>query len=206
VPLEVDTPSGPARITLSRPEPSRGLVLLGHGAGGGIEAPDLQAVAEALLDAGIAIGLVEQPYRVAGRRGPARAPSIDIALLATVAAVRGVDEPLVLGGRSSGARVACRTAVQAGAVGVLALAFPLHPPWRPEATRLPELVDAGVPALVVQGEKDPFGSAAVITADLADAATARPITVLPVAGADHSLTKPLDLATIVDWTRRALTA
>ncbi|HSP36943.1 MAG TPA: alpha/beta family hydrolase [Frankiaceae bacterium] len=206
---EIETPYGPARVTLTRPDGSgsspateqrsRGLVLLGHSAGGGIDAPDLQSVAAALTEADVAVGLVEQPYRVAGRRGPAGAPSIDVALLAVVDAVRRADEPLVLGGRSSGARVACRTARTAAAAGVLALAFPLRPPWRPEATRLPELTGTGVPALVVQGERDRFGGAAQLEAELAHAPTEAPVAVLPVPGADHSLTKPLDLPRIVDW-------
>lgn len=164
---EIDTPRGPARVTLhaAGPGPARGLLLLGHGAGGGIGAPDLVAATAAATAAGFDVGLVEQPYRVAGRRAPAPAGHLDEAWLAVAAAMRrtgrtgrtGPDVPLVQGGRSSGARVACRTAAATGAVGVLCLAFPLHPPGKPERTRLPELAGAGVPALVVQGRNDRFG-------------------------------------------------
>lgn len=154
--VEVDTPRGPATVTLHRAASPRGLLLLGHGAGGGITAPDLVAATGAALDAHVDVGLVEQPYRVAGRRAPAPATHLDEAWLAVVEAVRG-PLPLVQGGRSSGARVACRTAAAAGAVGVLCLAFPLVPGGRPEKTRQPELDGAGVPVLVVQGRNDRFG-------------------------------------------------
>jgi predicted alpha/beta-hydrolase family hydrolase len=214
VPLEIETPHGPARVTLTRPDRSRsgarrpgGLVLLGHSAGGGIDAPDLQAVAGALLEADVAVGLIEQPYRVAGRRGAVRAPVLDTGLLAVVAAVREPGEPLVLGGRSSGARVACRTAGDAGACGVLALAFPLRPPWRPEATRLPELLGCRTPVLVVQGDRDQFGGAGQVKEALSAADPVRSdITLLPVPGADHGLKKPLDLASIRTWILQRLSA
>jgi predicted alpha/beta-hydrolase family hydrolase len=141
-------------------EPGRGLVLLGHGAGGGIDAPDLVAVRDGLAQDGWQVGLVEQPYRVAGRRAPAPAARLDEAWTAVVAALAtGAGRPVVVGGRSSGARVACRTARTVGAVGVVCLGFPLHPPGRPERSRAHEL-DAGVPVLVVQGDHDPFGTAA----------------------------------------------
>jgi predicted alpha/beta-hydrolase family hydrolase len=155
---EVGTPHGPARVTLHRVDDARGLLLLGHGAGGGVTAPDLRTAAAAARAAGLDVGLVEQPYRVAGRRAPAPAGQLDAAWLAVVEAVRpaGAD-PLLVGGRSSGARVACRTATAAGAVGVLCLAFPVHPPGRPEKHRLAELALPTVPVLVVQGERDPFG-------------------------------------------------
>jgi uncharacterized protein len=164
-------------------------------------------VAGVLNEAGVAVGLVEQPYRVAGRRGAVRAPALDTAMLAVVAAVREADEPLVLGGRSSGARVACRTAGPADAAGVLALAFPLRPPWRPEATRLPELLGCSTPVLVVQGERDRFGGAEQVDDALVTAEQVRgDITLLPVVGADHGLKKPLDLETIRDWILRHLTS
>ncbi|MBN9737656.1 MULTISPECIES: alpha/beta family hydrolase [unclassified Pseudonocardia] len=156
----IDTPRGPARVTWhpSTSGPARALLLLGHGAGGGIGAPDLVAATAAATAAGCDVGLVEQPYRVAGRRAPAPAGHLDEAWLAVAAAVRkDGDLPLLQGGRSSGARVACRTAAATGAAGVLCLAFPLHPPGRPERTRLPELDGAGVPVLVVQGRSDRFG-------------------------------------------------
>jgi predicted alpha/beta-hydrolase family hydrolase len=134
--------------------------VLGHGAGGGVGAPDLKAATEAALGAGVSVALVEQPYRVAGRRSPAPAHQLDAAWTAVVDHLRGAELenlPLVTGGRSAGARVACRTAAATGARGVLCLAFPLHPPGRPEKTRLPELEAVAVPVLVVQGESDPFG-------------------------------------------------
>jgi predicted alpha/beta-hydrolase family hydrolase len=134
----------------------RALLVLGHGAGGGVTAPDLVVATQVANDAGIAVALVEQPYRVAGRRSPAPAKQLDAAWVAVVDALRG-DVPLLAGGRSSGARVACRTAAATGAAGVLCLAFPVHPPGRPEKTRLPELDAVEVPVLVVQGERDPFG-------------------------------------------------
>lgn len=132
-------------------------LVLGHGAGGGVDAPDLQAVREVALELGYGVALVEQPYRVAGRRSPAPAHQLDAAWLAVIEALDPIGGPLIVGGRSSGARVACRTAARAGADGVLCLAFPLHPPGRPEKTRLGELEAVEVPVLVVQGERDPFG-------------------------------------------------
>lgn len=155
-PIDVPTPHGPARVTRHDAAEPRALLLLGHGAGGGITAPDLVAATRVALDTGVSVGLVEQPYRVAGRRAPAPAAQLDAAWLAVVAAQRG-NLPVLVGGRSSGARVACRTATEVGAVGVLCLAFPEHPPGRPEKTRLPELALPTVPILVVQGKGDPFG-------------------------------------------------
>lgn len=159
-PVEIETPHGPARVTRHEADEPRALLLLGHGAGGGISAPDLLAATRVALEAGVSVGLVEQPYRVAGRRAPAPAAQLDAAWLAVVAAQRSARRdglPLLFGGRSSGARVACRTATEGGAVGVLCLAFPEHPPGRPEKTRLPELLAPTVPILVVQGANDPFG-------------------------------------------------
>jgi predicted alpha/beta-hydrolase family hydrolase len=153
---DIDTPHGPARAHLHEVEAPRALLVLGHGAGGGVTAPDLVLATKVANEEGISVALVEQPYRVAGRRSPAPAKQLDAAWLAVVEALRG-DAPLLTGGRSAGARVACRTAAEAGAVGVLCLAFPVHPPGRPEKTRLPELDAVEVPVLVVQGERDPFG-------------------------------------------------
>ena len=135
-------------------------LVLGHGAGGGVEAPDLVGAAKAARSAGLSVALVEQPYRVAGRRSPAPANQLDAAWIAVVSQLR--DDPLrglriVTGGRSLGARVACRTAEEVGAAAVLCLAFPVHPPGRPEKSRLSELDAVQVPVLVVQGESDPFG-------------------------------------------------
>ncbi len=158
----VATPSGPAQIDIDRPDGvPRGLLVLGHGAGGGIDAVDLIAARDAALALGIAVVRVTQPYRVAGRRAPAPAARLDEAFLAAVAAARRrrhLDAvPLITGGRSSGARVACRTAAAASADAVLALAFPVHPPGKPEKSRLDELNSVTVPVLVVQGDRDPFG-------------------------------------------------
>jgi uncharacterized protein len=152
----VETPHGPARVHLRRAEGARAALVLGHGAGGGVTAPDLVAATEAALAEGISAALVEQPYRVAGRRSPAPARQLDAAWLAVVEHF-ALDVPVVVGGRSLGARVACRTAAETGAIAVLCLAFPLHPPRRPEASRLAELEAVSVPVLVVQGERDPFG-------------------------------------------------
>jgi uncharacterized protein len=154
--VEVETPHGPARTHLHAVEAPRALLVLGHGAGGGVTAPDLVAATKAAQEAAVSVVLVEQPYRVAGRRSPAPAHQLDAAWLAVVEHLRG-DVPLLAGGRSSGARVACRTAGETGAIGVVCLAFPVHPPGRPEKSRLDELDAVEVPVLVVQGERDPFG-------------------------------------------------
>jgi len=132
--------------------------VLGHGAAGGIDAVDLLAVRGAALEAGVAVARVAQPYRVAGKRLPPAPPALDEAWLIAVARCRtwAGAVPLIVGGRSSGARVACRTARALDATGVLALAYPLHPPGRPEATRAGEL-DPSVPTLVINGDRDPFG-------------------------------------------------
>jgi predicted alpha/beta-hydrolase family hydrolase len=157
---EYATPRGPALVAVARPTgPAKSLLVLGHGAGGGVDAPDLVAVSHAARDHGVIVAKITQPYRVAGRRAPAPAAHLDEAWVAAVTAIRvGPDAklPLIVGGRSSGARVACRTAVATGASGVLALAFPLHPPGRPERSRDLEL-RTGVPTLVVNGDRDPFG-------------------------------------------------
>jgi predicted alpha/beta-hydrolase family hydrolase len=158
--LDIDTPHGPARAHVTKVRGAGGAVVLGHGAGGGVGAPDLVLAAEVAQAAKLSVALVEQPYRVAGRRSPAPAPQLDTAWIAVVEhlkaePLKGV--PLVCGGRSSGARVACRTAADTGAVAILCLAFPLHPPGRPAATRLDELDAVSVPVLVVQGASDPFG-------------------------------------------------
>jgi predicted alpha/beta-hydrolase family hydrolase len=159
--IVVDTPRGEARVTVEAADgPPRSLLVLGHGAGGGVDAPDLAAVARAVVAAGVTVARVTQPYRVAGRRTPPAALVLDEAWAAVVTALRaedGVAElPLVLGGRSSGARVACRTARALGAVGVVALAFPLHPPGRPDVSRAEE-IDPDVPTLIINGDRDPFG-------------------------------------------------
>jgi uncharacterized protein len=136
-------------------------LVLGHGAGGGIDSPDLVGAMQAARSAGLSVALIEQPYRVAGKRTPAPAKQLDAAWIAVVSQLRagplsGV--PTLTGGRSAGARVACRTAAKTDSVGVLCLAFPLHSPGRPEKSRLPELEAVTVPILVVQGDSDPFGT------------------------------------------------
>ncbi|MET3986007.1 alpha/beta family hydrolase [Streptomyces sp. PvR034] len=156
----VDTPAGGARITWHPAARPRLVLAVGHGAGGGIEARDLVALAAALPARGITVALVEQPWRVAGKKVAAAPKVLDTGWRALWPALGGPGLPVVAGGRSAGARVACRTAAELGAVGVLALAFPLHPPGRPEKTRLAELLGAGRPTLVVQGGRDPFGGPA----------------------------------------------
>lgn len=193
---EVVTPVGPARVTVS-PGTGRGALLLGHGAGGGLGAPDLVAATHEALAAGLTVVGVEQPYRVAGRRNVAPVDQLDAAWLAVVADVRahGQEGPLVFGGRSSGARVACRTAGAGGAAAVLCLAFPLRPPGRPERTRLPELAAPEVPVLVVQGARDAFG--------VPEPAPGRELVLLR---GDHSLKadRPALRAAVAGWLERVL--
>ncbi|MEE6280909.1 alpha/beta hydrolase family protein [Georgenia sunbinii] len=179
--LVIPTSVGEARVHLRGAPDPRGVMLLGHGAGGGVAAPDLQVGSRVALSLGWAVALVEQPYRVAGRRAPAPARQLDAAWteIVTVVAERFVGLPLVVGGRSSGARVACRTATAAGAVAVLCLAFPLQTPRRPDRpSRLPELEAVEVPVLVVQGERDAFG--------MPPEGPGRRVVVVP---GDHSLKK-----------------
>jgi predicted alpha/beta-hydrolase family hydrolase len=160
----IDTPVGEARVEIRAATTSRLTLILGHGAGGGIGARDLEALADALPDGGVTVVRVEQPWHVAGRRVAAPPPTLDIAW-STVLGALDVPGPLVVGGRSAGARVACRTAAALGAVGCVALAFPLHPPGRPEKSRLAELTGTGVPTLVLQGDRDAFGGPDAFPAD-----------------------------------------
>jgi predicted alpha/beta-hydrolase family hydrolase len=161
--IDVETPSGPARAHLHAAGKPEGALVLGHGAGGGVEAPDLLAATEAALGERFSVALVEQPYRVAGRRSPATAKRLDEAWVAVVGRLRDHELsglPLIAGGRSLGARVACRTVEATEPAAVLCLAFPLLPPRRgdkPPQTRLPELEAVPVPVLVVQGTSDRFG-------------------------------------------------
>src|SRR5262245_45493083 len=160
--LDIDTPHGPARAHLEVMGNARGALVLGHGAGGGVGAVDLVTARDAALGERFAVALVEQPYRVAGRRSPAPARQLDTAWIAVVQHLAGAELdglPLVVGGRSLGARVACRTGNELGAIGVLCLAFPLVPPRRSgtATSRLPELDAVSVPTLVVQGKRDRFG-------------------------------------------------
>jgi hypothetical protein len=162
-PVQIETPTGPARAHLSRANDAKGAVVLGHGAGGGVEAPDLVAARDGAVAEGFTVALIEQPYRVAGRRSPAPAKRLDEAWLAVIERLRTHELeglPLIAGGRSLGARVACRTVEQTEPDAVLCLAFPLLPPKRgekPPQSRLPELEAVSVPVLVVQGESDRFG-------------------------------------------------
>ena len=189
-PRKVATPHGPARV--HRVEPAAGplgTLVLGHGAGGGGEPADLAAVATAAASAGWQALLVDQPWKVAGKKIAPAPPRLDEGWTAVLAALRAGGEltgPLVLGGRSAGARVACRTAPAQGAAGVLALAFPLHPPGKPEKSRADELRAVDVPLLVVQGATDAFGGPAEVTNALAG----HPGTVHAVAG-DHALKRDL---------------
>lgn len=161
---------------------SIGDVALGHGAGGGVEAPDLVLVMAVLVAAGFRVGRFEQPWRVSGRRVAAPPAQLDAAWCDAVPTLTDGSSPLVVGGRSAGARVACRTAERLGAAGVLALAFPLHPPGRPERSRRDEIPP--VPVLTVQGDRDAFGTAD----EVIEAGSGLPrLTTLTVPGADHSL-------------------
>jgi predicted alpha/beta-hydrolase family hydrolase len=162
--VEIGTAHGQARAHLHFADQPIAALVLGHGAGGGVDSPDLVAVTEVARSEGVSVALVEQPYRVAGRRAPAPARQLDAAWTAVVDHLLGGELrelPLVVGGRSLGARVACRSVGSTGAVGLLCLAFPLQPPRRsgaaPAQSRLSELDQVAVPTLVVQGARDPFG-------------------------------------------------
>ncbi|MET7619507.1 alpha/beta family hydrolase [Streptomyces sp. NPDC005408] len=156
----VETDAGEGRVTWYPAKQARLVLGLSHGAGGGIEARDLQAVAHALTADGVSVVLVEQPWRVAGKKLAPAPKTLDLGWRGIWPALEKPGLPVVAGGRSAGARVACRTATELGAVGILALSFPLHPPGRPEKSRADELLGAGVPTLVVQGGNDPFGKPA----------------------------------------------
>jgi uncharacterized protein len=194
----VDTPYGPAGYEVHRSDSATAALLLGHGAGGGFGAPDLVAATKAANGAGIDVVHITQPYRIAGRRTPAPAQQLDAAWLATVAhlaanELHGV--PMIFGGRSSGARVACRTAAEGKAIAVLCLAFPVHPPGKPHNTRLDELDQVTQPVLVVQGERDPFGRP--------PPHPGRELVLLP---GDHGLKGDLPALgrAVTDWLTRAL--
>jgi len=195
--LEIDTPQGLARAYLHAVDEPVGALVLGHGAGGGVNAPDLVAVTEVARSAHFSVALVEQPYLVAGRRTPAPAKRLDEAWTAVVERLRDGELrslPLIVGGRSAGARVACRTAAESGAVAVLCLAFPLHAPGRSRTaaakTRQPELDAVKLPTLVVQGERDPFG--------IPSPSATRSVVIVP---GNHSLKSDLEAvaAAVRDW-------
>ena len=196
-----DTPLGPARTHTTGPGAApRGTLVLGHGAGGGVESVDLVAVATGAAGAGWRVVRVEQPWRVAGKRVAAAPPRLDEAWAVVLDRLRGtgrLEGKLVLGGRSAGARVACRTAAEQGATGVLALAFPLHPPGRPEKSRAGELTDVAVPLLVVQGEHDAMGRPAEVAAVLAG----RPRASVREVPGDHALKRDVEVvaAAAVSW-------
>jgi predicted alpha/beta-hydrolase family hydrolase len=185
--IEIETPTGTAWADLELARTSPGLFMIGHGAGGSVEAPDLLAVRDSLLAAGVSVARITQPYRVAGRKAPAPIARLDEAWLAVTSALgkrRGLKGlPIVHSGRSSGARVACRCAAASGAVAVVALAFPVHPPGKPEKSRVDELLAVEVPVLVVQGDRDAFCQ---LPSDLFVAGQRELVT---IAGADHSLKK-----------------
>jgi uncharacterized protein len=184
----VPTPAGDAVLHVSAAADPVATLVLGHGAGGGVDTPDLLALAHSLPASGISVVRLEQPWHVAGRKVAGPPPTLDRAWLAALVAVHrpGTQPPLVVGGRSAGARVACRTAIELGAAGVLALAFPVHPPGRPERSRLAELelpTEGGLPVLVLQGTRDTFGGPP-------DIPSAAGRLVVPVEGGDHSFRVP----------------
>jgi hypothetical protein len=193
---EIMTAAGPAHVLLDQPERSKFLVVLTHGAGGTPDTADVLVVRDAARALGAATALVTQPYRVRGGRAPGSAPRQDAAWVELVDALRrettrGYVLPLVQCGRSNGARVACRTARQVGAAGVIALAFPLHPPGQPAKSRDRELRDAGARVLVINGERDPFG--------VPEPDELTNVVVLP--GETHALSKhPAAIgAAVTDW-------
>jgi predicted alpha/beta-hydrolase family hydrolase len=175
-----ETPHGPARAVTARARKAVATLLLSHGAGAGIDTRDLIALAEALPRQGITVVCFEQPWVLAGRKVASPPATLDDGLRAAASRLRS-SAPLIVGGRSAGARSAARCASGLGAVGVLALAFPLHPPGKPEKSRLDELLGAGVPTLVVQGERDPFGRPDEFPPDVE-------MCVIP--GGDHGLKVP----------------
>ena len=179
--IEISTAAGPARAGVSGPASAAFLLVLTHGSGGGVGTADVLAAAQAGRDLGAAVAVVTQPFRVRGARAPGPAPAQDATWLEIIGALRSAcpGVPLVQGGRSNGARVACRTARDAGARAVLALAFPVHPPGRPDKSRLGELRGAGCPVLAVSGDRDPFGNPA--------AADASRVVILP--GEGHALAR-----------------
>jgi hypothetical protein len=183
----VATPLGPGRVRVTEGAgPLNGTLVLGHGAGGGIESADLVAVTAAAAGDGWRVVLVEQPWRVAGKRVAPAPARLDVAWAAMLERLRAdglLEGLLVLGGRSAGARVACRTAAEHRADGVLALAFPLHPPGRPEKSRRAELTGVQVPLVVVQGETDAMGAPAAVAAEL----TGLPAASVYAVPGDHSL-------------------
>jgi predicted alpha/beta-hydrolase family hydrolase len=184
----IETPQGAARLVQRRSVSPWATLVLTHGAGRGVDAPDLAALATGLPRRGISVALVEQPWRVAGKRIASRPEALDDGFAAVVNRLRP-RTPMFVGGRSAGARVACRTGRLLGAVGVVALAFPLHPPGRPEKSRVEELLGSELPTLVVQGERDSFGQPAEFPPQQ---------TIVSVPDADHSFKVPKRAETTAD--------
>jgi predicted alpha/beta-hydrolase family hydrolase len=199
--VAVPTSIGPGRLVVDEADEPRAVLWLGHGAGGGIGTLDLAALAATLPNHGITVARYEQPWRVAGRKVGVRPAALDVAWRETAPLVRQIAGglPVVVGGRSAGARVACRTASSVGAVAIVCLAFPLHPPGSPDKSRLSELLAPEVPVLVLQGERDTFGSAATLAAEVG---ARRSIRVIAVPGADHSMkvlaSSPLNASAVAE--------
>jgi predicted alpha/beta-hydrolase family hydrolase len=193
--IAIETPHGPAHAHVSEADDPVAALLLGHGAGGGFSSKDLIVTREVALEQRVTTVFVQQPYSVAGRRSPAPPPQLDAAWLAVVEGLDLGGLPLIAGGRSSGARVACRTAAATQAIAVLCLAFPVHPPGKPEKTRLAELDAVTVPVLVVQGARDPFG--------MPPEAEGREVVTVP---GTHSLASGAEQvgAAVRDWLPRVL--
>lgn len=181
--IVVPTAVGEGRLhRYCAPANPRAVLALGHGAGGGVQARDLQALASELPQADIEVVLVEQPWAVAGKKVAPAPSQLDAAWLPLIAAIDRHGLPLIAGGRSAGARVACRTASEVGAVGLVALAFPLHPPGRPQSSRIDELTSVTCPALVIQGTRDTFGTAAELRRAVS---RDKSVKVRAIADADH---------------------
>ena len=180
----IDTARGTARLVLHRARSASATLVLGHGAGRGVDAPDLVALATGLPRNGVSVLLLEQPWVLAGRK-VAPAPTVLDEVLAEVAGTLRLRTPLILGGRSAGARSALRCGRDLGAIACLALSFPLHPPGKPERSRLPELAGAGLPTLVIQGERDPMGRPEEFPDPLPEG-----VDLAVVPGGDHGLSVP----------------
>ena len=192
--VEVDTPEGPGRWHVDAATDPSAVLVLGHGAGGGVTAMDLALLARELPPLGTTVARFEQPWRLAGRKVAVPPPRLDVGWLPAVASLTRRPElvglPVVAGGRSAGARVACRTAEELGVAAVLCLAFPLHLPGRPERSRLPELLSPSVPRLVLPGTRDTFGTAAELAGVLAATDGGDEVVVVPLPGADHGFATP----------------
>lgn len=202
-PVVVETPLGPGHLYRHPARRAVARLLLSHGAGNGSDTADVLALAEFLPRRGVSVARFDQPWKVAGRKVATAPPTLDVGLRAAVAAFeRGAraSSPLFVGGRSAGARSACRCAVELGAAGVVAMSFPLHPPGRPEKSRLFEVEGAGVPVLVVQGERDPMGR----PEDFPESLWAAEGALHVVPGADHGLKVPKSAGVTTDEAYRLM--